>query len=82
MRTHHGHCVRDRERGSSSLVCSFSLAGLAVAIVGGLDQTIFAVLTQHVTPVTFFHYCASAQLGMAACGGGYTTALLGVVVQD
>ena len=67
-------------RGSSSLVRSITIAGLVIAIANGLDQTIFAVLTQHVTPVIVFQYFASALLGLAAFAGGYTTALLGLLI--
>jgi hypothetical protein len=68
------------ERGSASLVRSITIAALVIAIVNGLDQTIFAVLTQHVTPITVFQYFASALLGLAAFAGGYTTALLGLLI--
>ena len=67
-------------RGTSSQVRSSIIAGLVIAIVNGLDQTLFAVVTQHVTPVTVFQYFASALLGLAAFGGGYTTALLGLLI--
>lgn len=67
-------------RGASSLARSIIIAGLVIAVVGGLDQTIFAVLTQHVTPVIFFQYIASAFIGLTAFAGGYTTALLGLLI--
>jgi len=56
------------------------IAGLVIAIVNGLDQTVFAVLTQQATPVTVFQYIASALLGLAAFTGGYSTALLGLLI--
>ena len=68
------------ERGSSSLVRSITIAGLVIAIVGGLDQITFAVLTLKATPVTLLQYIASALLGLAAFAGGYTTALLGLLI--
>ena len=67
-------------RGASSQVRSIMIAGLVIAIVNGLDQTIFAVVTQHVAPVIVFQYFASALLGLAAFAGGYTTALLGLLI--
>ena len=68
------------EGGSASLVRSITIAALVIAIVNGLDQTAFAVLTQHVTPMIVFQYFASALLGLAAFAGGYTTALLGLLI--
>ena len=68
------------KRGASSQVRSIIIAGLVIAVANGLDQTTFAVLTQHVTPVTVFQYFASAFLGLAAFAGGYTTALLGLLI--
>ena len=68
------------ERGASSQVRSIIIAGLVIAIANGLDQTVFAVLTQHVTPVIVFQYFASAFIGLAAFAGGYTTALLGLLI--
>jgi hypothetical protein len=68
------------ERGSSSQVRFIIIAGLVIAIANGLDQTIFAVVTQQVTPVTVFQYFTSAFLGLAAFAGGYTTALLGLLI--
>ena len=68
------------ERDSSSQVRFIIIAGLVIAIANGIDQTIFAVVTQQVTPVTVFQYFASAFLGLAAFAGGYTTALLGVLI--
>lgn len=68
------------ERGTSSKVGSIIVAGLVIGIVGGLDQATFAVLTQHATPVSFFQYIASSVLGLAAFSGGYTTALLGLLI--
>lgn len=68
------------ERGSSSQVRSIVIAGLVIAVANGLDQTVFAVATQHVTPVIVFQYFASAFLGLAAFAGGYTTALLGLLI--
>jgi hypothetical protein len=70
----------DTERGGSSQVRSIIIAGLVIAVANGLDQTTFAVLTQQVTPVTVFQYFASAFLGLAAFAGGYTTALLGLLI--
>ncbi len=67
-------------RGSSSQVRSIAIAGLVIGIVGGLDQTTFFVLTQHFTPVSIFQYIASGLLGPAAFAGGYTTALLGLLI--
>ena len=67
-------------RGSSSQVHSIVSAGLVIAIQGGVDQATFAVLTQHVTPVTFFQFIASAVLGSAAFAGGYLTVLLGLLI--
>jgi hypothetical protein len=67
-------------RGASSLVRSIIIAGLVITVVGGLDQTIFAVLMQHVTPMIFFQYIASAFIGLTAFAGGYTTALLGLLI--
>jgi len=67
------------ERGASSQARSIIIAGLVIAVVGGLDQTIFAVLTQPVTLIFVFQYIASAFLGLAAFAGGYTTALLGLL---
>ncbi|MGE5334849.1 MAG: hypothetical protein ACM3N4_09140 [Nitrososphaerota archaeon] len=68
------------ERGASSQVRSIVIAGLVIALVNGLDQTIFAVVTQPVTPVTVFQYFASAFIGLGAFAGGYTTALLGLLI--
>lgn len=68
------------ERGSAALVRTITIAALVIAIVNGLDQTTFAVLTQQVTPMTVFQYFASALLGLAAFAGGYTTALLGLLI--
>jgi hypothetical protein len=68
------------ERGSSSQVRSIVSAGLVIAIQGGVDQTTFAVVTQQVTPVTFFQFIASAVLGPAAFAGGYVTVLLGLLI--
>lgn len=67
-------------RGSASLVRSITITGLVIAIVGGLDQITFAVLTLQSTPVTVLQYIASALLGLAAFAGGYTTALLGLLI--
>lgn len=67
-------------RGSSSLARSITIAGFVIAILGGLDQTAFAVLTLHSTPVAVFQYIASAPLGLAAFAGGYTTAFLGLLI--
>ena len=67
-------------RTSFSPVRSTVIAGLVIGVVGGLDQTIFFVLTQHFTPVTIFQYIASGLLGPAAFAGGYTTALLGLLI--
>ena len=67
-------------RSASSRVRSIIIAGLIIAIAGGLDQTIFAVLTQHVTAVFVFQYIASALLGLGAFAGGYTTALVGLLI--
>ncbi|HEX9038607.1 MAG TPA: hypothetical protein VF808_16615 [Ktedonobacterales bacterium] len=67
-------------RGSSSLVRSITIAGLIIAIVGGFDQITFAVLTLQSTPVLVLQYIASAFMGPAAFAGGYTTALLGLLI--
>jgi hypothetical protein len=68
------------ERGAPSQVRSIIIASLVIAVANGLDQTTFAFLTQQVTPVTVFQYFASALLGLAAFAGGYTTALLGLLI--
>ena len=68
------------ERGASAQVRHIVLAGLVIAVANGLDQTVFAVVTQQVTPVTVFQYFASAFLGLAAFAGGYTTAFLGLLI--
>ena len=67
-------------RTAASQVRPIIIAGLVIAIVGGLDQTVFAVLTQHITVVAFFQYIASALLGLAAFAGGYTTAVQGLLI--
>jgi hypothetical protein len=67
-------------RSSSSQVRSIIVAGLVIGVVGGIDQTTFFVLTEHFTPVTVFQFIASALLGLAAFAGGYTTALLGLLI--
>lgn len=69
-----------RERSAVSLIRSISIAGLVIAIANGLDQTVFAVLTQQVTPVIVFQFFASALLGLPAFAGGYATALLGLLI--
>lgn len=68
------------ERSASSQARSIVIAGLLIAVMGGFDQTTFAVLTQQATPVTFFQFIASALLGATAFAGGYTTALLGLII--
>lgn len=68
------------ERSASSHVRSIVIAGLVIAVANGLDQCVFAVVTQHVTPAIVFQYFASAFLGLAAFAGGYTTALLGLLI--
>ena len=67
-------------RTTSSQLGSIVIAGLIIAIVGGIDQTTFFVLTQHFTPVSIFQFIASGLLGPAAFAGGYTTALLGLLI--
>jgi uncharacterized membrane protein YagU involved in acid resistance len=67
-------------RGSSSPVRSILIAGLVIGVVGGLDQTTFFILTQHFTPVSIFQFIASGLLGPAAFAGGYTTALVGLLI--
>lgn len=68
------------ERSSTSLVRSTLIVGLVIGVLGGIDQTTFFVLTQHFTPVSIFQYIASGLLGPAAFAGGYTTALLGLLI--
>ncbi len=80
MRTISPTSIGARERSAVSLSRSIMIAGLVIAIMNGLDQTVFAVLTQQVTPVTVFQYFASALLGLAAFAGGYATALLGLLI--
>ena len=67
-------------RATSSQLRSIVTAGLIIGIVGGLDQTTFFVLTQHFTPVSIFQFIASGLLGPAAFAGGYTTALMGLLI--
>ncbi len=67
-------------RSASSQVRSIVIAGLVIGVLGGLDQVTFYTLTQHLTPMLVFQYIASGLLGMAAFAGGYTTALLGLVI--
>lgn len=68
------------QRGSAGLARSIMVAGLVIAVLNGLDQTIFAVLALQATPLTVFQYFASAVLGLAAFSGGYATALLGLLM--
>lgn len=72
--------IRAPQRTAVSQVRSIIIAGLVIAIVNGLDQTVFAVMTQQATPVTIFQFIASALLGLAAFSGGYVTALLGILI--
>lgn len=69
-----------KTRSATSQARSIVIAGLVIGVVGGLDQTTFFVLTQHFTPVSIFQYIASGLLGAAAFAGGYTTALLGLLI--
>lgn len=68
------------ERATVSLVRSTALAGLAIGVLGGADMLIFYYLTQGTSPVLFLQYIASGLLGLSAFAGGYTTALLGVLL--
>ena len=67
-------------RNPSALVRSIALTGLFIGIVGSVDFSIFFYLTQHEAPLATYQYIASGLLGPSAFAGGYTTALLGILI--
>lgn len=67
-------------RNSVSLVRSTALAGLVIGVLGAVDYVTFFDLTLHTPPLATFQYIASGLLGPAAFAGGYTTALLGLLI--
>lgn len=72
--------IRAPERPAVLLVRSIAIAGLVIGILVGADMLIFYRLTQNVPPVLALQYFASGLLGAAAFAGGYTSALLGVLI--
>lgn len=72
--------IRTTERTAVSLARSIAWAGAVIGVLAGADMVIFYYLTQNTSPVLSFQYIASGLLGLSAFAGGYTTALLGVLI--
>lgn len=63
-----------------TLVRAIALTGLVIGVVGGIDFPTFFYLTLHEAPLATYQYIASGLLGPSAFAGGYTTALLGILI--
>ena len=67
-------------RNAFSLFRSILIAGLVIGVVGSVEFGVVFFAVMHMTPIMLFQYIASALMGMSAFAGGYTTALLGVLM--
>lgn len=63
-----------------SLLRAITVAGLAISVIGGVEFVIFFWFSSHITPVGEYQYIAANLMGPSAFAGGYTTALIGVLL--
>ncbi|HUY78769.1 MAG TPA: hypothetical protein VMV29_18495 [Ktedonobacterales bacterium] len=68
------------DRTPAALARLIALTGLFIGAVGSVDYLTFFYVTQHETPLMVFQYIASGLLGPSAFAGGYSTALLGLLI--
>ena len=68
------------ERKSLPILRPTLIGGLLVGTLGTIDWAIFFLAAMHFQPEATFQYIASALLGPSAFAGGYTTALVGLLI--
>lgn len=63
-----------------SLLRATLIAGVAIGIIGGVEFVAFYYFAMNMQPLVLYQFIASALMGPSAFAGGYTTALIGVLL--